>query len=60
MTLTVDKNLPATESEKAGKFNEAVKPLIEGIEGCTVKVQSKLGAGDPYSTITDVMPIKEF
>jgi len=58
MTLTVEKELPVAESEKAKKFMEAVKPLIEGIEGCKVNVTSKLGVGDPYTTITGVMPIK--
>jgi len=56
--LTVEKELPVAESEKAQKFMEAVKPLIEGIEGCKVNVSSKLGVGDPYATITGVMPIK--
>ena len=30
----------------------AVKPLIEGIGGCSIKLSSKIGAGDTFSTIT--------
>ena len=58
VSLMVKKDLPASQSDKAEKFNLAVKPLIEGIAGCNVKVASKLGAGDPYKTIQNLMPIK--
>jgi len=57
-TLLVKKDLPSTQSELADRFNTAVKPIIEGIENCNVKVVSKLGAGDNYKTIGNVMAIK--
>ena len=50
--------MPASESETANRVTMAIKPLIEGIEGCNVKIQSKLGAGDSYKTIQNLMPIK--
>lgn len=50
--------MPASEADKAKAFNEAIKPVLEGVEGCNISVVSKLGAGDPYSTIKDLVPIQ--
>lgn len=50
-SLSVSKDLPASEAEKAEKFNAAMKPLLEGIKGCRINVAAKLGPGDPYKTI---------
>ena len=58
VSLIVKKELPGNQSEKADTVTKALKPLLEGITGCEVSVTAKLGAGDPYSTIPDVMPIK--
>ena len=46
--LRAEKELPSSDGEKAATFNEKLKPLIEGIKGVSVKVVSKLGAGDMY------------
>lgn len=57
-SLVVEKEMPSTQSELADRFNAKVKPLIEGVANCSIKVVSKLGAGDDYKTIKNVMPIK--
>jgi len=57
--LKVEKSLPSTQKEKAEKFNEAVKPLIEGIEGIQVKVSSAVNVGDMYQTITNVTTLDD-
>ena len=54
VVLTIKKEMPSSDSEKAKKFNEAAKPLVEGIKGVTLEVVSKLGAGDMYQEITKV------
>ena len=54
LALTVDKELPSTEAAKVDKFKEAIKPIIEGVEGVEIKVVSKLAAGDMYKTITGI------
>ena len=54
VVLQIKKEMPSSESEKAKKFNEAAKPLVEGITGVTLEVVSKLGAGDMYQEITKV------
>jgi len=58
VTLSVKKDLPAVDADRAKKFNEEIKPVIEGITGVDVSVTSKLGAGDPYSTIANLVSIK--
>ncbi len=54
VSLVVNKEMPSSDGEKAKKFNEAIKPIVEGIKGVTVSVVSKLGAGDMYEEITKV------
>ena len=56
--LRAEKELPSTDQEKADTFNEKVKPLIDGIKGVSVSVKAKMGAGDMYKTIKDVMPFE--
>lgn len=57
-SLNVKKELPSTQSELADRFNAKVKPIIDGIQNVNVSVASKLGAGDAYKTIGNLMPIK--
>lgn len=59
VSLSVEKDFPSSEEEKVAKFNEAVKPLLEGKEEVEVNVVSKLGAGDMYKQINDVVHIKD-
>jgi len=59
VTLVVSKEMPSTEKEVATKFNEAVKPLIEGIAGVQMNVVSKMGAGDMFQEITKVIHITD-
>ena len=54
MALKVEKQLPSTQSAKADKFKEDIKPIIDGIEGISISVNSVVGAGDMYKTITNV------
>ena len=56
--LVVTKEMPAAKSDLAKSVTEAISKLTEGVKGCEISIVSKIGAGDPYSTITDVMPIK--
>jgi hypothetical protein len=49
--LKVAKQLPSTQAEKADKFNEMVKGVIDGVEGVSITVNSVLGAGYMYRTI---------
>jgi thiol-disulfide isomerase/thioredoxin len=58
VSLNVSKDLPASKADLATKVIDAIKVLTEGISGCNIEITSKVGAGDPYSTITDIMPIK--
>ena len=58
ISLNVKKEMPAAQADLAKKVTDAIKPLVDGIKGCDISISSKVGAGDPYSTITDVMPIK--
>ena len=57
--LRVEKELPLDCEDKAAKFNEGVKSLIEGIANTSVKVGCKIGAGSMYKTISGLVPIKE-
>lgn len=54
--LRASKELPSTDEEKVNAFNEQVKPLVDGVKGVEVNVVAKLGAGDMYKTIENVMP----
>jgi hypothetical protein len=54
LVMKVAKQLPSTDQEKADKFNEAIKPITDGIEGISVSVAAVVGAGDMYKTITGV------
>ena len=56
--LRADKELPSTDQEKVDAFNEKVKPLIDGVKGVSVSVKAKLGAGDMFKPIKDVMPFE--
>ena len=57
--LKVEKALPSTDAEKVKKFNEAIKPVIEGYTEIEIKLTSQVGAGDDYQTITNIVPIRE-
>ena len=57
--LKVDKDLPSSDAEKAAAFNTAVKEITSGVEGLEINVVSKLGVGDKYKTITDVVALNE-
>jgi thiol-disulfide isomerase/thioredoxin len=57
--LRVEKELPLDCEEKAAKFNDGVKSLVEGIANVSIKVGCKLGAGSAYKTISGIVPIKE-
>jgi len=57
--LSVKGDQPAANADKVKRFNEAYKPLIEGIEGVSISVNSVLGAGDPYQTISDVTTLDD-
>lgn len=56
--LRADKELPSTDQAKVDAFNEKVKPLIDGVKGVSVSVKAKLGAGDFYKPIKNVMPFE--
>lgn len=57
--LSVEKELPSSDAEKAEKFKAAVQPIIDGIENVSVKVTSALGVGDKYKTITALTNLTE-
>jgi len=57
--MKVAKQLPSTDQEKADKFNEAIKPIIDGIEGVQVSVAAVVGAGDMYQTIKGVTTLDD-
>jgi len=57
--LRVNKDLPADQAEKAKAFMEAAGPLVKDVEGATLEVVSKLGAGDKYQTINDIVDCKD-
>jgi len=57
ISLSVSKELPSTKADQAKAFSEAIKPVIEGIDEVSINVVSKLGAGDAYSTIEDIVPL---
>ena len=56
--LRAEKELPATDQEKVDAFNAKVKPIIEGVKGVSVSIKAKLGAGDMYKTIKNVIPFE--
>jgi len=56
--LRAKKELPSVDEAKANAFNEKAKPMIDGITGISVNVVSKLGAGDMYKPIGNVMPFE--
>jgi len=56
---SVEKSLPASDKEKADKFNEKIKAVTEGVEGIKVAVNSALGQGDMYQTITNVTTLDD-
>ena len=56
--LIVEKELPASDQEKVDAFNTNVKPIIECVKGVSVSVKAKLGAGEMYKTIKDVIPFE--
>ena len=58
-TLMVNKDLPSSDADKADAFNAALKDVTKGVEGLDINVVSKLGAGDKYKTITDVVALNE-
>jgi len=53
-TVEISKDLPAADAEKAKKVTEELKPILEENTGINCSIVSKIGAGDPYSTITNV------
>merc|ERR1712070_475687 len=56
--LRVEKDLPADQGDKAKAFMDLAKPLVENVEGASLKVVAKLGAGDKYQTIENVVNCK--
>jgi len=46
--LVVEHDCSTKESEAAAKFNEAVKPIIEGISDAKINVSAKIVAGEMY------------
>lgn len=51
--------MPSSQADAVVKFNEAVKPVVNGIKGIDIKVACASGvSGGEYTTITNVMPIK--
>jgi hypothetical protein len=57
--LKVAKQLPSTQAEKADKFNEMVKGVIDGVEGVSISVNAVVGAGDMYRTIEGVTTLDD-
>lgn len=57
--MRVDKQLPSTDVEKANKFNDLIKPVIEGIENVIIKLVASVGAGDKYQPIKDIDPLED-
>ena len=58
-SLVVKQEMPQSQAEATAKFNEAIKPVVDGIKGIDIKVACAAGvAGSAYQTITNVMPIK--
>jgi len=56
--LMVKGACPASKSDKVKEFNERVKDIVEGVEGIEIAVTCNLGAGDPYDTIKDIVPMQ--
>jgi thioredoxin-like negative regulator of GroEL len=57
--LKVEKQLPSTKADLADKFKEAIKPIVEKYEGISINVNSVIGAGDMYKTITGVTTLDD-
>jgi len=57
--LKVEKSLPSTQAEAADAFNASIKEIKEGYEGLSIAVNSELGVGDKYKTITNVTTIED-
>ena len=47
-TVTIKKDLPFDQGDKAKAFTEDVNKLLEKIQGVDVKVAAKIRAGDKY------------
>jgi len=56
--MMVEKALPASVKDKADRFNEAIKSVTDGIENVKMSVNSSLGQGDIYQTITKVTTLE--
>ena len=56
-TVQIEKELPAADAKKADDVNVDLKPILEEYTGISCSILSKLGAGDPYSTITNVVQL---
>jgi len=41
--IKVDKTLKSADREKGNRFKEAIKPIIDGVEGCSIKVSAPVG-----------------
>jgi len=52
VSVSLSKDLPAADADKVTKVKEALKPILEETTGIECSIVSKIGAGDPYSTIT--------
>ena len=55
----VNKDLPSSDADKVDAFNAAIKEITKDIEGIDINVVSKLGLGDKYKTITNVIPLNK-
>lgn len=58
-SLVISKELPPSKKEAAAAFNAEVKSLVEGIEGIQINLNSVVGAGQKYSTISNVTTIAD-
>lgn len=51
-TISIAKDFPATDADKVAKTKAALEAVLDGTTGVELGLAAKLGAGDPYQTIT--------
>lgn len=56
---SISKELKADQAELSAKVNKELKEIIGQVEGITVEIVAKLGAGDKYMTICDLEKVGE-
>jgi len=54
VSVSIKKDFPAAELEKCVKVMAEIITALGDVKGVNVEIVSKLGAGDPYETITKV------